>query len=87
MLFYAGLVSCCSLQQVGADGGRSRPCGGDGEAGPEPSLLSGLGELLSWIMNTAPEHPSTAESRKTGTINELSVNKDSPWHSKRVLGG
>ena len=27
------------------------------EAGPEPSLLSGLGELLSWIMNTAPERP------------------------------
>ena len=25
MLFYAGLVSCCSLQQVRADGGRSRP--------------------------------------------------------------
>ena len=33
MLFYAGLVSCCSLQQVGADGGRSRPCGGDGRLG------------------------------------------------------
>ena len=48
MLFYAGLVSCCSLQQVGADGGRSRPCGGDGRLGAIVIIRAGRTTLLDY---------------------------------------